>query len=415
MAAGAPRAICLDVTRIVSRVGAGPLTGIDRVEYAYLRELCSREVGLFCFARAATGFALLDKGGALGLKERIDGVKAWGPIDLPALLSFRISPARRAAESDLRRLARATAIRGGAKQLLGKHLPEGTLYLNTGHSNLSRDVLSAASMVPGGRVVVLVHDTIPLRLPETQRPHASLRFRERLSAVSAYAHGVVCISESERVHVEAEIRKLGGSPRITVALPGVEVTEPDLGSGDADSTPGTPYFVTVGTIEPRKNHAFLLDLWDHLAASHEGEVPRLCIVGRRGWGPEAVFRRLDRYKSAGGPIEEFGDLSDGACAALVAGSSGLLFPTLAEGFGFPPLEALAHGVPAVCTPLPVFRETMGDLPVYAETADLYQWADIVRGLATGQRSGHLEQGTQAKRLHLPTWHAHLNQVLGEFG
>ena len=104
-------------------------------------------------------------------------------------------------------------------------------------------------------------------------------------------------------------------------------------------------------------------------------------------------------------------LGRGAKAALLAGARALLFPSVDEGYGFPPLEALALGTPAVCAPLEVFRETLGDVPVYAEADDMYQWLSIVRALAGGDRSAGADIARRARDLVLPTWSDHVNRVL----
>jgi glycosyltransferase involved in cell wall biosynthesis len=110
-------------------------------------------------------------------------------------------------------------------------------------------------------------------------------------------------------------------------------------------------------------------------------MQRLCIVGRRGWKSDAVFERLDALPSSGGAVVKPGDLAAGALAALVAGEAGLLQPRMAEGFGLPPDEALAQGTPAVCAPLPVYRETPGNAAICADPGDLCQWRNPVGELA----------------------------------
>lgn len=403
------RPTCLDVTRLVSRVGAGPHTGIDRVEYAYLRELLARGGPLFGLSRTATGFVLLTREGLAAVKARIDGASPWGAADIEARFSRRLSPDRRRAESDLRALAVARSWRGGLAPMFARALPAGTLYLNTGHANLSDDVFDAVRNVSQGAAAVLVHDTIPIRRPEFQRPGTAERFEEKLAAVARGADVVLCTSRTEGRHVERELRRLGGGPEVVVVPPGIDVPAPERTD---DPLPRAPYFVVLGTIEPRKNLSIVIDVWNALADdATEGLVPGLCIVGRRGWESEETLARLDALKARCPEVVEYSDLGDGPKAALLADARALLFPSFDEGYGFPPFEALALGTPAVCAPLDVFRETLGDVPVYAAADDMYQWLKIVRIIADVEHSEGADIVRRAKGLELPTWKDHVNHVL----
>jgi glycosyltransferase involved in cell wall biosynthesis len=406
------RAFCLDVTRLVSRVGGGPETGIDRVERAYLREVISWHGPIYGLARTVAGQVLLDRGGLEALEARLAGLSPWGWLDAAGRISFRLPRERRAAESDLRRWAIGRAGRRSLGGLLSERLPRGSAYLNVGHANLDDDTLAALRLGAGARVAVLIHDTIPLRLPATQRPGASDRFRIKLEAVTRHAEIVITSSEAERRNVAQAIRDLGGTPEIIVAPLGIDVVTPDRSALGRLDLPPAPWFVVVGTLEPRKNIGLLLDVWDRMAvAPPAGGLPGLVLVGRRGWEAPAFFRRLDEMKSRVPVIREYNDLDDGARAAVVSESRALLFPSLAEGYGLPPLEALALGVPVVCSPLEVYRETVGDAAVYAAADDMYQWASIVGALASGAWAG----GQTGVRLEgarrVPDWSDHFNRVL----
>ncbi len=397
-----PRPVLLDVTRLVSRVGGGPLTGIDRVERAVLRVLLARDATLHGLCRTADGFALLARPGLEGFLRRLDD-DAWGRPDIVGHLSLRLPPARRAAESDVRRLACGRSRRGGLGVLLRTRLSGGTAYLNLGHANLEDAVFEAVRDIPGSVSAVLVHDVIPLRLPWTQRPGAGPRFARKLAAVARHADVVFCPSAAEAAHLAVALARGDRAPRVAVTPPGFDRIAPDPHA----VLPPAPYFVVVGTIEPRKNLRLLLDVWEHLADRHPaGRLPGLHIVGRRGWEDAGVLRRLDALKARIPEVNEHGGLTDPARAALVSGACALLFPSLAEGYGLPPLEALALGVTPVCSPLPVYRETLGDSAVYADPEDMYHWVRIVDDMATAR--GRAAPGGGRS---LPTWEAFVNSML----
>lgn len=397
----------LDLTRLVSRVGHGPMTGIDRVEAAYLAQLLSLPDPLFALVRSALGFVLLERAGVEALEVRLNGREGWGKADLLSRLTHRQAPLRRRAESDLRRLAVARSGRKGLGAMLAQHLPEGAVWLNVGHTNLMSEVFDAVHGA-GGRAHVLIHDMIPLDYPEYQRPGTIEVFERRMRAVSAHADLVIYNSAVSQRNAIRYFSEWGRVPEGLVAHLGVEVATPDPSVLPAGLDLSAPYFVTIGTIEPRKNHALLLDVWQELAGT--GTLPTLYIIGRRGWNNETVFRRLDARPPG---VIELGGLSDGAMAALLQGARALLFPSLAEGFGLPPCEASVLSVPIVASDLPVLREVLGNIPIYASPVDMYSWLKTIQALTAQTEARQSADPALQPPPALATWEDHFNLVLRE--
>ncbi len=402
-----PTARLLDITRLISRVGRGPLTGVDRVEMAYLSRLSSDSVPLFLLARSSLGFVLLGGAAALPLLNRLAGAEPWGAADLLSRLARIKAPARAAAEADLRRLSLDRCSPAGLAGMLRKHLPRGAAYLNVGHSNLGAETLAAISQVPGIRIAVLIHDTIPLDHPEFSRRGMPGRFAARLAAVGAHADLVICNSHATAADVQRNLAPRGRVPALVTAHLGVDPPCPDFVALPKRPAPGRPWFVTVGTIEPRKNHALLLKLWEELSTEMDAP-PLLYILGRRGWRNEDVFRVLDTAPFMGRTVFEMNDLPDGGVAALTAGARALLFPSLAEGYGLPPLEAAALGVPVLASDLAVYREVLGDFGVYLDGGDPYPWRKKIIEL---MRDTGTAGSTETARMAVPTWENHFDTVL----
>ena len=159
--------------------------------------------------------------------------------------------------------------------------------------------------------------------------------------------------------------------------------------------------MTVGTIEPRKNHALLLDVWEKLGP----DAPMLLICGGRGWNNSEVFVRLDAL----GPharVRELPGLSDGALAALVEGAEALLFPSHADGFGLPAIEALLLGTQVVCADIATFREILGNNAVYIDDSSAYLWHDAIVNW-----SQQAQDMLDTSDFEAPTWDGHFNIAL----
>ena len=397
-------AILLDITRLVSRIGQGPLTGIDRVEAEWLAELADRPHLLLC--RLAGGRQALlpsDAGrhvlrwvagdlsglpAAAGWRERLRGQAGLTARAHTALREMAVCPPRRHGR--------------GYGHFCLKRLPENPAYLNVGHSNLAPQLLNN---LHGVTRVVMIHDTIPLDHPEFTRPEQTPRFRRRLIAALTHADLIVAISDATAARVAWWSEKLSipKIPHVITAHIGTRLTPADSTDNPVGFDLSKPFFVTLGTIEPRKNHALLLDTWDELSRRLPAEqIPRLLILGRRGWENRDVFARLDRLPGSG-PVSEHGNLTDATVAALIAQSHGLLMPSRAEGFGLPLTEAAGRGVAVLCTPLPSAREILGDYAIYLSPDRPQDWADAVSSLAAKPR-------LRMNPLEIPTWQRHFELV-----
>jgi glycosyltransferase involved in cell wall biosynthesis len=201
------------------------------------------------------------------------------------------------------------------------------------------------------------------------------------------------------------------SPTPIVAPLGVELAAPIPAEVPATLDLGGPYFVALGTIEPRKDHGLLLDIWaDFHTSLPAADIPRLLIIGRRGWKSEAVFSRLDNQGFTGQKVIELGDLSDGAVAAVLTRATALLAPSRAEGFGLPAAEAAARGVPVLACDLAVTREVLGHYPTYLPAANKTAWASKIKAMTQ-----HAQTSTPRIPLSgVPDWTAHFNIVFNQF-
>src|SRR6202022_1322602 len=114
----------------------------------------------------------------------------------------------------------------------------------------------------------------------------------------------------------------------------------------------------------------LLNLWGRLAATM-ALPPRLFVIGARGWENEQVVDLLERSHRLHGLVEERNHLNDEGVESLLSRARALLVPSFVEGYGLPLAEALASGVPVICSDIPVFREVGRDVPDYVDPLDLF--------------------------------------------
>lgn len=414
-----PWPILLDVSRLLSRLGQGPLTGIDRVEAEWLAHLIAVAPGRLWLLCRSGGRQLLLPGSAgsqilrwaagdlRGLDPVPVPVPVLGPVLGPLLARLRRrgplrDDPRRRADSLLRQQAIAWGGRDGQGlvRFLRRHL-RGGVYLNLGHANLRDRLWRRLGRVPGLLRVVLIHDTIPLDYPQFTRPDQRRNFQNRFVTAMRRADLVLTVSGHSRDCVLAARRRLDlpQSAPVHAAPIGIRLCPPAPQDLPAGLDLSRPYFVALGTIEPRKNHALLLDIWEGLSRRLPADrMPRLFIVGRRGWMNRDVFARLDALP-ADSAVQELSGLGDGAVAALLEGCHALLMPSHAEGFGLPMAEAAACGIPVLAAPLPSGREILGDHALYLSADLSCIWEDeVINCAAKGMK--------RLQIIPLPQWSDH---------
>jgi glycosyltransferase involved in cell wall biosynthesis len=240
------------------------------------------------------------------------------------------------------------------------------------------DVFHATNFVlpPTGRAagVVTVHDLSFLHVRDAV-DQASRAYRELVPRSVERAEQVITPSQAVAAEVVAEY---GVDPaRVTPVHLGVHPSwaqaKPDRAWARGHGLP-EDYVVAVGTLEPRKNLQVLVDAAAALL-QEDPSAPDLVLVGPAGWGDALDLGRLPP-----GRVHLTGFLGDADLARVVAGSRALAFPSRYEGFGLPPLEALACGRPVLVSDLPVMHEVLGRHARYLPCDDPDGWSQALADL-----------------------------------
>ena len=372
-----------DVTRLLRRhIGAIRHTGIDRVNVEYARWV-QRNGGKLCVKRMT------------GLRQL--STNAWQNLLLPER-----QPGEAAAKHHQRGflLVRSLAPRSAVAR-------SSTIFVTT-HSWLAHEAAWRWLASRDCRCIVFIHDLIPIQFPEYSHPREKLLHAQRLHNTLKNARGIIVNSQctASALRAFAQQSALPCPPLLVNPL------GHDLPTSNAALPPALrqPYFVMLGTIEPRKNHLLVLNLWRELVRRHGENTPQLVVIGRRGWECEQVVDMLERCEAIHPHLIELNDAPDAQVAALIRGARALLMPSFAEGFGMPVQEALAWGTPVISTPLPAIKEFAGVIPDYADPHDGARWLELIEDFMQPASTLRAAQMERLPNFQDTTWPEHFDRT-----
>jgi len=236
-----------------------------------------------------------------------------------------------------------------------------------------------------GRSVVTIHDMSFLRYPEFAEARNLAYLRLRIADTVQRADAVITDSRFSAQEIQS---LLGVAAERVTAIP-LGIAESFRAPCDAVARTAVlealglqrPYILTVGTLEPRKNLPFLLEVFEALT-DYDGA---LVIAGAPGWKVEPILARIKRSPRAG-DVRLLNVVTDAQLPALYAGADLFACTSLYEGFGFPPLEAMSCGTPVVSSAAGSLREVLGGGGVLVDVFDVDAWVGEVRRLLSD--SGH---------------------------
>jgi glycosyltransferase involved in cell wall biosynthesis len=392
-----PPLILFDISRLLARARRPNASGIDRVELAYARYLLAT-------ARHRLVFTAINRWGTIAALPLV--AMAQFATTLDSLWRGAAQPrrARQIASIQARHaqiylhVHGARALRRAVAQRRGN-----IVYLLVSHHHLHRTAaIARLKSETGAYFVCFVHDTIPVDHPALSRPAQVTQHRQRLDTVANFADFVIVNSVATKRAFQLYFADHRLCP-IRVAPLGVE--EHFAPIGEAPSMEQT-YFICVSTIEPKKNQMLLLDVWKRLRRELGANAPRLLLVGRRKRIDNGVVRAIGTSPELCGLVVKLDFLPDGDMAGLLAGARAALLPSLAEGYGLAVAEALALGVPTLCSDLPALREVGGGVPDYLDPRDEHSWYDAILDYAHSHSPRRQAQLARLSTWQTPRWDDH---------
>ena len=216
----------------------------------------------------------------------------------------------------------------------------------------------------GVMIVPMVHDLLPVIIPEKYNPTWSRHFHFNVYVTCLLADAIVSISDSTRMDLERLLESHSyPPPEIFVHHHGFDFRRnPGLVNSSSRFSADERYFLMVGTIEPKKNHSLVIDQFLGMAESHPGI--RLKIVGCKGWMHDEITAKISLVIKRGHPVDYYKDVDDTELATAYGNALATIMASSHEGFGLPVIESLSLGCPVILPDIPVFREVAGGHGTY---------------------------------------------------
>lgn len=384
--------LIFDVSDLIYYVGHHDnLSGIQRVQCCIIQAIVKYglkpldQIGFISFNRRSNGFMMLDRTRFL----------AW-------LDDLSLPPEQRCVPFDV------------AEAREGRIFPMGPLAAFIQPERTTLVLLGAAWVTPdyptkianlkrlfSARFVMVFHDFIPIFAKETCDQRTAEVFKEFIDQILPITDVALCVSRNTRDDLHRYCANAGicAPPALVTRLgSGFHEFFPEVSDRSALPVPagrrGTPYVLFVSTIEGRKNHQYLFDVWDELARRGV-DTPRILCVGRLGWRAEPAIIKLIETDYLGGKVEIREDVSDIELKALYEGALFTVYPSIYEGWGLPVSESLANGKVCVLADRTSLPEVAGEFGVYVPLDDPAAAADVVAELLS--RPGELARREEAIR------------------
>jgi len=258
----------------------------------------------------------------------------------------------------------------------------------------------------GVKFIIFIHDLIQISHPQYVHQAATAVFRRALIDVLKLANGVLTNTEFVAQEVRQFMRdNLNFEIPVKAVFLSTELAKPSKSApalnDKVQDVLREPYVLSVSTIEVRKNHMYMIRVWQKLIHDKTPNIPNLVFVGKMGWDIEPFVTYMDESDQLGGRLRVLNGITDEELSELYKRSMFTMFPSFVEGFGLPVGESLAHGKPVISSNRSSMPEVGGKFARYVNPEDVYEGVTLVRDLIThpdklAQWTAEVEAGYRPK-------------------
>jgi glycosyltransferase involved in cell wall biosynthesis len=248
--------------------------------------------------------------------------------------------------------------------------------------------------------VVMIHDVIPLLFPGQFPASVVGEWKYRYKRIVAHARHIVTISQASAIEIGRQLDV--PQEKITVIYNGV--TRLPVADAPEITLPARPYVVFLGADDRHKNLGVVLQA---LALELLSGVDLVLIGDNK---TQSVVQHVEQL-GLSARVHFMGKLADDQIGHVLSHSKGLVFPSLYEGFGLPPMEAALLGVPAVCSSRPAMSETLESVALFVEPDDVQGWASAIHRLVYEPEVGNSLGKMAQSRISTFTWDASVQKLL----
>ncbi|MBV8107341.1 MAG: glycosyltransferase [Hyphomicrobiales bacterium] len=256
----------------------------------------------------------------------------------------------------------------------------------------------------GVAIVPFIHDLIQARNPEYVHHGANEAFRVCFNDIACLSDRFLTSSKFVADEIKLYLGEKLNFNLDVVATPLATELGPSVHSqtdGEAFSFLLDGGFVLcVGTIEVRKNHSYLIRIWERLIREFQGEIPNLVLVGKWGWDVEDLRKYIQKSDYLGSRLYIYNTLPDGDLSWLYENCLFTVYPSFAEGWGLPISESLAFGKPCVASNATSVPEVGGHLSLYFDPHDLEDGYRVVSKILS-DRTALADWSAKVKREFKP--------------